>query len=912
VNGTACGLRLALLLALSAGREPLSASPENRRAGPDWWSLQAVARPEVPTPRRPGWVRTPIDAFILAKLEAEGLEPAPPADRETFLRRATLDLLGLPPGPEEVEAFLADDSPAAFESLIDRLLASPRHGERWGRHWLDVARFAESHGFEYDKPRENAWRYRDYVVESFNADLPYDLFVKEQIAGDVLEPGPGESPRNAVAATGFLVAGPWDEAGNLQKSAVMRSRAREEELEDILGAVGQTFLGMTLNCARCHDHKFDPIPQRDYYRIKAVFDGVRHGERSLLSAPEAKEREARQESLEKRVRELEEALAAVDQAGRERILSRRRRAVASIPAPLARWNFDGDARDSIGGLHGTLAGGAAVASGRLRLNGKSSFVRTEPLKVEVGEKTLEAVVSLSSLSQRGGGVISLEARNGVIFDAIVFGERQPKKWLAGSELYHRSRDLDGPDEGCGPGELIHMAIVYRADGSIAVYRNGEPYAASYQASSSAIDAQPQRYLPEEARILLGLRHTGAGNGFLEGEIDVASLYDKALSAAEVKASFLESSAGVRREEILQALTGEERGQRERLRSELEKEQVELRSLPPVPMAYAASTAEPEPTFVLLRGDVEKKGEPVAPGGLAALKPLSSELGLAPDAPEGIRRRRFAEWVASAANPLTARVIVNRLWHHHFGRGIVSSPNDFGFNGDRPSHPELLDWLASELIAGEWSLKRLHRLIMLSSAYLQSSRWDEKAALVDAENRLLWRFSPRRLEAEAVRDAILSSAGRINLEMGGPSFKPFNISINNSYFYSLTDEDRPQFCRRSVYRMNINSAKDPLLDALDCPDPSVKTPRRSVTTTPLQALELMNSSFVLREARHLRSRIEREAGEGSRAQVERAYSLVLGRKPSRAETERAALLLEEHGLESLAWALFNSSEFLYVR
>jgi hypothetical protein len=600
-----------LLAGLCLALFPPAARPdEPRRAGPDWWSLQPVKRLRPPAVKDTARARNPIDAFILAKLQAAGLRPAPEANRSTLIRRATLDLTGLPPTPAEIDAFVNDPAPDAYERLIDRLLASPRYGERWGRHWLDVVRFGESQGFERDKPRDHAWPYRDYVIQSLNADKPYDRFIREQIAGDVLAPVTAEG----IVATGFLVCGPWDEVGQTQQGAVSRRRVREEELEDMIAAVGQTFLGLTLNCARCHAHKFDPIPQRDYYRVKAALEGVRPADRRLP----------------------------------------------------------------------------------------------------------------------GGGT-----------------------------------------------------------------------------------------------------------------------------------------------------------------------------------AYAVNPAKPEATFVLRRGDVENPGEEVSAGALSAVKALKADFGLAADAPEGERRRKLADWLASADNPLTARVMVNRLWQHHFGRGLVASPSDFGFSGDRPSHPELLDWLADEFVRCGWSVKHLHRLIMLSATYRQSARPNPEAAAVDADNRLLWRFAPRRLEAEAVRDAMLCVSGQLNPKMGGPSYRPFTVKVFNSTFYDLLDEATPEMQRRTVYRMSVNSAKNPLLDTLDCPDPSVKAPRRAVTTTPLQALGLMNSSFVLRQARHFAGRVEKEAGDDPAARVALAYRLALGRSPTAAEKERAVGHVREHGVESLCWVLLNASEFLYV-
>ena len=334
----------------------------------------------------------------------------------------------------------------------------------------------------------------------------------------------------------------------------------------------------------------------------------------------------------------------------------------------------------------------------------------------------------------------------------------------------------------------------------------------------------------------------------------------------------------------------------------------------MPLSYAANPLQPEPTSLLLRGDVEKRGEIVSPGGLSCVRTLPADFGLKPDAPEGQRRLKLAQWIAHPNNPLTSRVLVNRVWHYHFGRGIVGSPNDFGFNGERPSHPELLDWLASTFTSDSfgWSLKKLHRLMMLSNTYRQSARYNPQAARVDAEDRGLWRFAPRRLEGEAVRDAMLCVSGQINEAEGGPSFRPFTLYVNNSNFYTLVDRAEPEYNRRTVYRINVQSAKSPLLETLDCPDPSTKTPRRTVTTTPLQALELMNNSFVVRQSRCFAERLSKEAGKSLPAQIALAYRLAFGRFPTQSELTRSSVLVKEHRLENLCWALLNASEFLYLR
>jgi hypothetical protein len=518
-------------------------------------------------------------------------------------------------------------------------------------------------------------------------------------------------------------------------------------------------------------------------------------------------------------------------------------------------------------------------------------------------------VAPANLTQRGGGVMTLEKRDGSIFDAIVFGEREPMKWFAGSDFFRRTRDLDAPVENLKPPDLVHLAIVYGADHRIGVYRNGVPYAPAYVPAGPK--ATLQTYAANESHILFGLRHTGAGNGFFAGEIEEARLYDRALRAEEIAASFRAGVPHVTAEQVVQAMTPDERRRREALAAELSSRRAALEALPSQALAYAANPGQPEPTIVLPRGDVEKPGEPVTPGGLSAVKTLPADFGLPADAPEGQRRLKFADWVAHPDNPLPARVLVNRVWHYHFGRGLVATPNDFGFNGERPSHPQLLDWLAHRFIADGWSIKALHRRILLSAVYRQASRFDARAAAVDGEDRLLWRFPPRRLEGEEARDAMLAVSGQLNGRMGGPSFRPFTVKVFNSHFYELTDPLGPEFNRRTVYRVSVNSATSPLLDALDCPDPSVKTPRRSITTTPLQALGLMNNAFVLRQARHFALRVAAEAGADPAAQVERAYRLAFGRTPSAAEVHRAVALAREHGVESFCWVLLNVNVFLYL-
>ncbi|HWN94298.1 MAG TPA: DUF1553 domain-containing protein [Methylomirabilota bacterium] len=885
------------------------------------WSLQPLKMPAVPVisetvisnqwARRQGAVTdklitdslitSPIDSFITARLITNGLSLSPPAHRATLIRRLSFDLIGLPPTPQEIDAFVQSKSPEAYAELVDRLLASPRYGERWGRHWLDLARYTESQGFEYDKLRDNAWHYRDYVIRSFNDDKPYDRFMKEQVAGDVLEPVSSDG----MVGASLLVCGAWDEAGNGQANVTQKAITREEELEDMISVVGQTFLGLTINCARCHSHKFDPIPQEDYYRIKAVFEGVKHGERTIALPSEVKKREDRIAALKKEIASAQEQISRLEAEGSKLAAAKSGgRTDVSGPVPFAQWTFDAKGNEV---MPGKLKGGAVITNGGLMLRREGAFYQTGPLPRDIREKTLEAWVSLARLDQGGGAAISIENNHGGVFDAIVFGERQAKKWTAGSSGFDRTRDLEAPEETAPPGTLVHMAVVYRADNSIAVFRNGAPYGKPYTPQSPL-----QTFKAGNAHVLLGMRHKGGGKPWLTGEIKFAALYDRALSAEEVAASFRSTGFSIPKSEVIANLNPAQRTEREAALRRIKTTREALEAVKPLPVSYVGTRVQPAPTKLLRRGDVTAPEEVVTPAGLSAIVDLDPEFGLGADAGEAQRRVKFAEWLADARNSLPARVMANRVWHFHFGQGLVATPNDFGVSGALPTHPELLDWLAVKFIESGWSVKALHRLILNSATYRQASASNAKAAAIDADAQLLWRFPPRRLEGEVLRDAMLAVSGQLNLTGGGPSFRSFDVLKFPANAYAPADKIGPEFNRRSVYRMNVNSGKEPLMDAFDCPDPSVKTPRRSVTTTPLQALALMNNSFVLRQADHLAERAIKEANGDLPKAVQSTYRLALGRLATKDEEKRAATAARERGLASVCWALLNSTEFVYVR
>lgn len=868
------------------------------RAGYNWWSLQPITRPTPPGPSNETF-RNPIDAFVHVRRAAAGLTASPEADRRTLIRRLSFDLLGLPPTPKDVEAFQNDAAPDAYERLVERLLASHQYGERWARHWLDVIRFGESQGFERDKLRPNAWPYRDWVIEAFNRDLPYDEFARLQLAGDVLRP----DDASAITATGFLVAGPYDEVGQTQQSAAMRAVVRADELEDIVGTVGQTFLGLTVHCARCHEHKFDPIRQEEYYQLTSALSGVRHGERALRTP--SIEREI--ETLEIQRSQLQDEITALEAPVRRQIISERRQRSPSRrkPEPFARWTFDGDLRDQQGTLHGKPHGEANIAKGRLILNGKDAFVTTAPLSTTLTEKTLAAWVQLGNLEQRGGGVIGIQSLDGEFFDAIVFGEKNPSEWLAGSDHFQRTEVFHGPSETVAHEQLVHVAIVYHADGTILGYRNGKPYGKSYKSRG------PHVFAKSQAQVVFGLRHgtRPVAGRLLKGSLDQAELYDRALTPEEMTA-VADRADIITESDILVRFTEGQREEHAACEQEIARIDGQLESLRNKKV-YAVTPKQPEVTHVLLRGSPASPANVVSPGGIAALNLATSDFGLPPDAPEGARRVKLAEWITSPENPLFARVIVNRLWHYHFGTGIVDSPNDFGFNGGRPTHPELLDFLASYLIDHDWSLKAVHRLILTSATYRQSSQLRLEAQSRDADNRLLWRFPPQRVEAEVLRDTILSVSGQLNSQLGGPSYQDFKTFTFNSQFYEMIDPIGWEFNRRTIYRTWLRSGRNHFLDAFDCPDPSATAPKRAVTVTPTQSLTLLNNSFVLRMSDHLADRVTDEAGTGLADQIESVYQLVYQRSPSAAERATVTRFVRQHGLAAFCRVLFNSNEFLFV-
>lgn len=882
--------------------DPLSVTSEHR-AGRDWWSLQPIRDVHPPVNRSVGLRRQPIDDFIARKLEDANLSMSSEADRRVLIRRLSFDLLGLPPAPEEVEQFALDDHPDAYERLVDRLLAAPHYGERWARHWLDVVRFGESNGFERDLPRPNAWQYRDWLIQALNRDMPYDEFVRWQLAGDLLFP----DTVDAAKAVGFLVAGPHDTVVPVFDS--MRAAMRQDELEDIVGTVGQTFLGLTVNCARCHDHKFDPISTREYYQLASALSGIDHGEREIIPDDVTRELNSMEPRINELAQQLREQTSFIHQAIIAGPASSGSRATlaSKYPAPIAAWDFTQDLNDHVGQLHVTLIGPAELTALGIVLSG-AAFGQTAPLGQALTEKTLEVRVRLRSLQQAGGGAMTVQSLSGRPFDSIVFGEQEPGKWLAGSNGFQRTLSFEGPVETSADKEVVIISLVYRADGAILGYRNGEPYGHSIRKDAVVTFAAGQ------SQILFGLRHgteVGASK-MLSGTIVGARLYDRALSPDEVSVSADSMSVAIFEAELLSRLTSAEIQSRQSSQRELfalRRRRTDLTKNGTLHI-YSAIATQPSAMRIHHRGSVLSLGEPVSPGGLVAIQGPTSDFGLRPDAIEAHRRRSLANWITDARNPLFVRTMVNRIWHYHFGAGLVESPNDLGFHGGQPSHPELLEWMSDQFRS--YSMKRLHRLIVTSAAYRQSSALRPSAAKIDSANRLLWRCNPRRLEAEEVRDAMLAVAGELNSQVGGQGYRDVNsYFFKGTQFYDPIDPPGYENQRRTVYRMWARGGRSPFLDTFDCPDPSTITPRRSSTVTPLQALSLLNHSFSLRMAESFADRLRHECPGDVPRQIQMAFLRLYGREPDREERELSREFIAQSGLAEFCRALWNTSEFLYL-
>ncbi len=772
-----------------------------------------------------------IDAFIGEKLRENGLERSPPAAPAAWLRRVTFDLSGLPPTPEELAALRNHPNQLEADShVVERLLASPRYGERWAQHWLDVVRYADTHGFEVNTERPNAWPYRDYVIRAFNADTPYDEFIRQQLAGDTL---------GADAATGFLVTASVLLPDQIGKDAPSIRLARQDSLDEIVTNIGQTFLGLSVGCARCHDHKFDPITARDYYSMQAFVAGVEYEDRALRTpGADVLQKEA------ETARKQDAALAAH---------------LSQLAQPAVPGRTDSVIRPTVR---------AAVNTDRF------TPVRTKLLRFSIrATNSLEPCVDELEVFNTAGANVAL-ASVGAKFttsgDKVSPNRHEPQFINDGRYGNEASWMSSEPGRGWVELEFPHEEEITRV-----VW--GRDRLGKY-ADRLATD-----YVIEVA---------GEAGWRVVADVSDRRLF---VSGMDVGPEF--TTVGLSPEDA--ALVTRLLDQRNLLKAK-------IRDTETGQVVFAGKFRTPDKISVLLRGDPEQPKDEVSPAVISAL----GDLKLDQQTPEQLRRTGLADWIASPQHPLTARVMVNRIWQGHFGSGLVSTPSDFGNNGAKPSHPELMDWLAREFIRSGWSVKHLHRLIVLSQTYRQSSSVNARAAEKDADVRLLWCFPSRRLEAEAIRDSMLAISGQLNLEMYGRGYDLFEQRGGLSGFTPI-ETSTPKNQRRMIYAHKVRREPEAVFGAFDCPDAGQSTAVRRASTTPIQALNLFNSRFTLDQSRAFATRVQQEAGNDMAAQIRHAWQLALTREPTTDEMRDTLPTVEKHGLPVLCRALINSNEFLFL-
>jgi len=972
----------------------------------DHWAFQPVAPVEVPNVNSQ-WVKNPIDQFILDRLNQEGLTPNDMANRHTLIRRLSLDVLGLPPDPSEVAAYVDTTNDDATDQLVEAMLASPHYGERWATHWLDLVRFAETYGFETNRERPNAWRYRDYVIQAFNDDMPYDQFIREQLAGDSYE-----SP----IGLGYLVAGPYDQVKSPDINLTLMQR--QNELDDMINTTSTAFLGLTIGCARCHNHKFDPISQSDYYSMQAIFAGVQHGDMAL---PLSQEQTRRVESLQEEITRLERELSPyIRHSGSNRFViidddpdvSGTKVAVLqpiagqgiNLPGKAAgQANDPGDDTRSpnvSGGRYSwwkhkpnepviawrpQLAGTyriwlswrcgydshcqdaqyvidrdgnpqtrddwdvLAIINQQQFANGKVEL-KGEPLWSGLFHAAIAKLDADDQILLVGGSTGSALTADVLLLEEVGQSPMPPParptfrealspvgnvEHIAAQQARFVRMTIDRTNSGSQPC-LDELSIFSQGRNVALASEGGKPTASGslsghpihqlkhlndgkYSNSFSWISDTPgkgwvQIELPnvvEIDRIEWSRDRKGKYSDRLPIEYRIEVSLDgqtwKEVASHSDRLPMQSQGASNRRVYRFDHLSSADAETARQLVSKLDFAMSALETATTPTKAYAGQYKQPGPTHRLYRGEPLAKREQVLPNA----PKIFTDLQLPADSPEADRRRELANWIASPANPLTARVIVNRIWQFHFGAGLVDTPSDFGAAGISPTHPELLDWLAAELVRHNWSLKHIHRLILQSATYQQSSVPNSEGLQADGGSSLLWRYPPHRLEAEPIRDSILKVSGVLDTKQGGPGFSAFEVEAENVRHYHPKKEFGPGDWRRMVYMTKVRMEKDAVFGLFDCPDAATTVAKRSRSTTPLQALNLFNSKFVLQQAELLSQRLQREATSESQ-RVTRAFELCYGRAPSTDEVTACQAFIEQQGLEAFCRALLNSNEFLFIQ
>lgn len=863
-------------------------------AGRKFWAFQPLSRSVPPKVPQEAAVRTDIDRFVLARLEAQKLGLNSPAERAKLIRRAAFDLLGLPPTPAEVEAFVKDPAPDAFERLLDGWLRSERYGERWGRHWLDVVRFAESAGYEFDNNRPGAHHYRDFVIQAFNEDMPYDQFVRWQLGGDQVLPG----DYRATAATGFVVAGPYPG----QTTAKTLEPIRYDHLDDMTSTVGSAFLGMTLGCARCHDHKFDPIPQKDYYRLLAAFARIDSAELKIDPKPEI----------------YRQAKAEFDKAHAPLLAARDKFDKEELPARFQQW-AEAELKKPTGTAWLLLDPVSFTAKIALKKQDDYSLLAGP---VTADAKKPETYTIVAHTHQKGITAIRLEA----LVDKSL-PKSGPGLSADGNFELTQVQVTATPLQAAGTGKVAPKPVKLRA-ARASFEQPDHPLAASL-----ADKAKGWSVGGAAGKDHVGVFETDAAIGFDGGTVLTVTLKFTAENTALGRFRLaiatvphptpLDGDSARQNVREIQILLDAEKGQlTDKNRQQVVRwyrlfdsrarevyEPVERHdSQAPQPKllnVFAAQTGRGGDVYFLTRGEVGRKNGVASPGYVQVLT-TGPESRWASKADPRVALGNWLTDSEQGAGQLLARVIVNRVWQHHFGRGLVGTPNDFGSQGERPSHPELLDWLAGELIRGGWKLKPLHKLIMTSAVYRQGSAANEAAAKADPDNKLLWRYPTRRLEGEAIRDAILTVSGTLDTTMYGPGTLDGSSS------------------RRSVYLTVKRSQLVPFLQIFDAPEAAQSMGERPTTTVASQALAMMNSPFVRQRAEKLAQRVRPKTIDALPQSIDEAYLLTLSRRPTATERERILGFLHkqqvtsgvaptgmDQALTDFCQILMCSNEFVYV-
>ena len=865
----------------------------------DWWSwrpLRALPTPQITNPFADTFPsRTPIDQFVIRKLVEKQLTPAAPADRRSLIRRLTYDLTGLPPTLTAITDFVADQDPLAYPKLVDRLLASPAYGEHWGRHWLDVVKYADTCGYDKDKLRPNAWPYRDYVIRSFNQDKPYSQFVQEQVAGDMLYP----QTADGILGLGFIAAGPWDFIGHVEvpEAKLDGQIARNIDRDEMVSNTLNTFISTTIQCARCHNHKFDPITQQHYYNLQTVFAAVDKANRVYDTDPHT----------EKNRQQLNSNLATTTAAIKQLEQEIKQAAGTEYTAAVAnrdKWEpaIKRAERPDAYGFHSAIL---------------DSPSKTQWVQVDLGQSTTNITrIRLYPASDDYASV----------GDGFGFPVRFEVSVSNDKSFNTKTIILDQTLEDYPNPKLAYLEILHRENLSLRYIRVTATKLAERRNDYIMVLSEIVALDENDTNIARGKTVTASSS--TEAPVRWArqnvtdGLWPQPVSDDGAQ-KWLAAAQHAQRL-WAHANTAERKGRLHKLHEQQMKWRSELAALPAGAMVYAAASdfkaqgnfkptnGNPREIHVLARGDIRNPLEPAKPGALAVLSE-TGQFELANNHSEGDRRAALALWLTQREQPLTWRSIVNRIWQHHFGKGIVNSPNDFGRMGQHPTHPELLDWLAQQFRDNGQSIKDLQRLIVTSSAYRQDSKHDTKNHLIDNGNQYLWRMNRRRLSAEEIRDSVLSATGLLNDTQGGPGFYLFKLEHpqhSPHYEYHKYDPTNPMSYRRAVYRFVVRSQPDPFMTILDCADSSQSTPVRDETITSVQALAFLNNKFNLVMAQKFSESLQQESTDIT-SQVRTAFSRMIGRLPTMQEQSELEQYAREHDLENLCRILFNLNEFIYL-